>query len=114
PPKASGFRQRRQLVHSLRTVPARRRTSASEEKSAGRDLLGWSDANTLRAKKFLHFAIIRARSVGYGRNPDQVFRVSIWTGKGVLALSAGAGLILWAFFLIHPSYRLRARPPCPA
>jgi len=72
-------------------------TCASEEKSAGRDLLGWSDANTLRAKKFPPFAIIRARSVGYGRNSDQVFRVSIWTGKGVLTLSAGAAMTHWNF-----------------
>jgi hypothetical protein len=54
--------------------------------------LGWSDANTLRAKKFLHFAIIRARSVGYRRNSNQVFGVSIWIGKGVLTLSAGAAM----------------------
>jgi hypothetical protein len=43
-------------------------------------------------KSSLTLHLFACAPLAIGRNWDQVFRVSIWAGKGVLALSAGAAM----------------------
>src|SRR5262249_23497678 len=58
----------------------------------------WDGRTPTRSERKSSFTLqLFARSVGYGRNSDQVFRVSIWSGKGVLTLSAGAAMTHWNF-----------------
>ena len=60
----------------------------------------WDGRTTTRSelKSSLTLQLFARGPLAIGRNSNQVFRVSIWTGKGVLTLSAGAAMTHWNFF----------------
>jgi len=49
-------------------------------------------------KSSLTLQLFARGPLAIGRNSDQVFRVSMWIGKGVLTLPAGAAMTQWKFF----------------